>query len=198
MHPGIPFERYADDIICHCRTEREAQALWQRLHGRFAECGLALHPQKTKLVYCKDTNRKGDYPIVTFDFLGYRFQPRLAKWRGGLFGVSFLPAARPKALTAMRREIRGWGLQRRSDQSLVDLARRFNPVIRGWINYFSHFYKSALYPTLRRLDAHLVRWARRKYKRFRYRPRDARAWLARVARAEPNLFAHWRLLYGNG
>mgnify|MGYP006442191621 FL=1 len=196
--PGIPFERYADDIICHCRTERQARALWQRLDSRLADCGLALHPQKTKLVYCKDTNRKGDYPDVCFDFLGYRFQPRLAKWRGGLFGVSFLPAARPKALTAMRREIRGWGLQRRSDQSLADLARRFNPVIRGWINYFSHFYKSALYPTLRRLDAHLVRWARRKYKRFRQRPRQARAWLERVARANPSLFAHWRLLYGNG
>jgi group II intron reverse transcriptase/maturase len=196
--PGIPFERYADDIICHCRTEGEGRALWQRLHSRFAECGLALHPQKTKLVYCKDTNRKGDYPDVTFDFLGYRFQPRLAKWRGGLFGVSFLPAARPKALQAMRREIRGWGLQRRSDQSLEQLAQRYNPVLRGWINYFSHFYKSALVPTLRRLDADLVRWARRKYKRFRQRPRQARIWLARLARTQPNLFAHWQLLRGNG
>ena len=159
---------------------------------------MALHPQKTKLVYCKDTNRKGDYPDVTFDFLGYRFQPRLAKWRGGLFGVSFLPAARPKALQAMRREIRGWGLQRRSDQSLEQLAQRYNPVLRGWINYFSHFYKSALVPTLRRLDADLVRWARRKYKRFRQRPRQARIWLARLARTQPNLFAHWQLLRGNG
>ena len=115
-----------------------------------------LHPEKTKVVYCKDTNRKGDHAIIQFDFLGYTFRPRLAKWRGGLFGVSFLPAASPKALKAIRQAIRGWSLQTRSDKELDDLARMFNPYIRGWINYYSHFYKSALYPTLRRIDAFLA------------------------------------------
>ncbi len=197
-NPHVPFERYADDIICHCKTEGEARALWKQVQTRLSECGLALHPQKTKIVYCKDTNRKGQYPTVAFDFLGYRFQPRLAVWRGGLFGVSYLPAASPKALKAFRRRVRNWGLQRRSDKGLIDLARMFNRKIEGWIGYFRCFYKSALYPTLRLIDAHLHRWVMRKFKRFRQRPRQARIWLARIAKSTPGLFAHWSLLYANG
>lgn len=173
-NPQVPFERYADDIICHCRTEDEARRLWQQVEDRLAGCGLTLHPQKTKIVYCKDTNRKGSFPTVAFDFLGYRFQPRLAVWRGGLFGVSYLPAASPKALKAFRRRVRNWGLQRRSDKGLIDLARMFNRQIKGWIGYFRCFYKSALYPTLRLIDAHLLRWVMRKHKRFKQRPRQAR------------------------
>ena len=195
---GVPFERYADDIVCHCRSEYEALALRQVLERRFADCGLELHPEKTKVVYCKDTNRKGDYPVHQFDFLGYTFRPRLAIWKGGLLGVSFLPAASPKALKAIRKAIRGWSLQTRSDKALYDLARMFNPYIRGWINYYSHFYKSALYPTLRRIDAFLIRWARRKFKRLRQRPKGARNWLARIIRTSPGLFAHWPLVHNNG
>ena len=197
-HREVPFERYADDIICHCRTEDDAKRLWEQVENRLSNCGLALHPQKTKIVYCKDTNRKGRYSTVSFDFLGYRFQPRLAIWRGGLFGVSYLPAASPKALKAFRRQVRNWGLQRRSDKGLIDLARMFNRQIEGWIGYFKCFYKSALYPTLRLIDAHLHRWVMRKFKRFRQRPRQARLWLTRIAKSTPRLFAHWLLLYGNG
>lgn len=196
--PGVPFERYADDIICHCRSEREALTVLRAIDRRFADCGLVLHPEKTRVVYCKDTNRRGDAAIIQFDFLGYRFRPRLAKWRGGLFGVSYLPAASPEVLKAIRQAVRRWSLQTRSDKALDDLARMFNPYIRGWINYYSHFYKSALYPTLRRIDAFLIRWARRKFKRLRQRPRGARNWLARVIRSSPGLFAHWSLLYGQG
>ena len=197
-NPHVPFERYADDIICHCRTESEAQRLWREVEERLGACGLTLHTQKTKIVYCKDTNRKGRFRTVSFDFLGYRFQPRLALWRGGLFGVSYLPAASPRALKEFRRRVRKWGLQRRSDKGLIDLARMFNRQIAGWIGYFRCFYKSVLYQTLHLIDAHLVRWVRRKYKRFRQRPRQARLWLARLAKSTPSLFAHWSLLYANG
>ena len=196
--PGVSFERYADDIICHCRSEREALALRRVLERRFVDCRLVLHPEKTKVVYCKDTNRKGGYPICRFDFLGYTFRPRRAKWQGDAYGLSFLPAASPKALKAIRQAIRGWSFQTRSDKELDDLARMFNPYIRGWINYYSHFYKSELYPTLRRIDVHLVRWVRRKFKRLRHQPKGARLWLARVIGASPMLFAHWPLLYGQG
>ena len=196
--PGIPFERYADDVICHCRSEREALTLRQRLDLRFAECGLVLHTEKTRVVYCKDTNRRGNYPIHQFDFLGYTFRPRVAKWPGELYGVSFLPAASPRALKEIRQAIRRWSLQTRSDKALDDLARMFNPYIRGWLNYYSQFYKSAMYPTLRRIDYFLLRWARRKFKRLKQRPKGARTWLARVIRTSPGLFAHWSLLYGQG
>ena len=158
--PAISFERYADDIICHCRSAEEARALWSALDARFTACKLVLHPQKTKLVYCNDTSRRGDFPIQSFDFLGYTFRPRLAVWHGSQYRVSFLPAASPKALKAIRQTIRRWAFHHRSDKSLDDLARMFNPYIQGWINYYSHFYKSALYRTLSRIDAFLIRWAR--------------------------------------
>ena len=192
----MPFERYADDAICHCRSEREALALQQALNRRFGEYGLVLNPEKTKVVYCKDTNRKREHSIYHFDFLGYMFRPRRAKWKGELYGLSYLPAASPKALKAIRKAVRGWSLQTRSDKALDDLARMFNPYIRGWINYYGHFYKSAMYPTLRRIDVFLVRWARRKFKRLRQKPKGARDWLAGVVRSSPDLFAHWKLLHG--
>ncbi len=197
--PHIPFERYADDIICHVRTRREAVVLLDKLKARFAACGLALSPQKTKIVYCQDTNRPGNgHSVTSFDFLGFTFRPRLAKWPNGKYGVSFLPAASTRALKSIRKSVRDWGLQRRSDKSLDDLARMFGPYIRGWINYYSHFYKTALYPTLNRIDAHLLRWARRKFKSLRQRPRQARAWLARIKERSPKLFPHWQLRQQNG
>jgi RNA-directed DNA polymerase len=196
--PTVPFERYADDAICHCRTREEAEALRAALEERLAACRLVLHPQKTRIVYCKDTNRGGTHPDVTFDFLGYTFRPRLAAWRGGKYGVSFLPAAADKALKEIRRSIRRWGLQNRTDKALDDLARMFGTYIRGWIGYYGHFYKSALLASLRRIDFHLVKWAQRKFKSLRHRPKRARTWLARVIRTSPGLFAHWKLLHANG
>ena len=197
-HPHTLFERYADDIICHCRTKSGAVALLAQLEERFVACRLRLHPQKTKIVYCKDAHRTGTYPVVSFDFLGYTFRPRLAKWPHGEYGVAFLPAASHTALKGIRKAIRLWALQRRSDKDLDDLARMFGSNIRGWIDYYSHFYKSALYTTLGLIDDHLAHWAQRKFKRLRQRPKGARTWLTGVIRRAPGLFPHWRLLYANG
>jgi len=193
-YPEIPFERYADDVICHCRSAEEARALWSALAGRFTACKLTLHPQKTKIVYCKDTNRRGDFPVQTFDFLGFTFRPREAIWHGSRHATSFLPGASPKALKTLRQTVRRWRSHRRSDQNLEDLAMEYNPYIRGWVNYYSHFYRSALCWSLRCIDAHLLRWARNKYKRLRPRPRGAREWLAGIHRANPTLFAHWAVV----
>lgn len=193
-YPDIPFERYADDGICHCKTLAQAQQLRAALEARFAECHLELHPQKTRVVYCKDDDRRGTYPDHSFDFLGYTFRPRRSKNRWGKFFISFTPAVSNAAAKAMRRTLRSWALPNRSDKSLEDLARMFNPVVQGWINYFASFYKSALYPTLRHLDLVLARWAARKYKKLRRHLRRARHWLARVAQTRPGLFAHWKLV----
>jgi RNA-directed DNA polymerase len=192
-HPDIPFERYADDAVCHCRTEGQAQSLRQALEQRFTECRLELHPQKTKMVYCKDEDRRGSYPNERFDFLGYTFQARRSKNRWGKYFVNFSPAASAEATRDFRRELRRWRLHTRSDKSLEDLSRMFNPVLRGWVNYYSRFYKSALYPTFQHLDRILIRWALRKYKRLRGHQRRAAHWLRRIARRQPDLFAHWRL-----
>jgi group II intron reverse transcriptase/maturase len=158
--PAIPFERYADDAICHCRSEAEARVLQDALTARLAACKLTLHPEKTRIVYCKDVNRRGDYPDIHFDFLGFQFRARKTMWtvKGKrIFTHSFQPAASPKALTRISREIQRWALHHRSDKSLDELARMYNPVIRGWIGYYSHFYKT---PPDQVVAIDRIRWSR--------------------------------------
>jgi RNA-directed DNA polymerase len=160
-----------------------------------------LHPDKTKIVYCKDANRPGDFPVIAFDFLGFQFRARKTMWGKGekrSFAHSFQPAASPKALKRISRTVRGWALHHRSDLSLTELAEMYNPCIRGWIGYYGHFYKTQLRPTLRRIDAYVIRWARRKFKRMRHRTKGSRDWFDRFRRANPHLFAHWVLCHGNG
>ena len=196
--PDIPFERYADDAICHCRSEAQATTLRAALDARFTDCGLTLHPDKTKIVYCKDESRRGAYPTFKFDFLGYTFRPRLVSKKRGGMGVSFSPAASRTALKAIRGTIRRWSLHLRSDKALDDLARMFNAYIRGWINYYGRFCPSALYPTLWNIERYLARWASGKYKTLRGHKRRSRHWLLRIAQRQPRLFAHWPLLHGYG
>ena len=196
--PHIPFERYADDAICHCKNAEEAQGLWSALADRFAACKLVLHPEKTKIVYCKDVSRRGDYRNQSFDFLGYTFRARKTMWRGQIQTHRFMPAASPKALKSISRTIRRWRLHHHSDKALHDLADKYNPYIRGWINYFGHFCREQLRATLLHIDAYLIRWARRKFKRLRGRPKGARDWLARIRRASPTLFPHWRFFNVGG
>ena len=185
-------------MICHCRSEEQARTLRASLEKRFAECGLTLHPDKTKVVYCKDDDRRGDYPDHKFDFLGYTFRPRLSRRRNG-FGVSFSPAVSGKALKSIRQTVRHWTLHERSDKTLDDLARMFNNHIRGWINYYGRYYKSALYPDPAAHRPHLGTMGASEVQV----PADATSdehitgW-PHVVRRQPDLFAHWRLLYGRG
>jgi len=193
-HPEVPFERYADDVIAHCESEEQAQAVKRSIEARLRRCKLELHPEKTKIVYCKDDDRRGSYPNEKFDFLGYTFRARRSKNRWGKYFINFSPAVSNQAATKMRREMRRWRLHLRSDKALDDLAHMWNPVLRGWINYYGKFYKSALHPVFRHLNRTLIRWASRKYKRLRGHQRRAEHWLGGVARREPRMFAHWHLL----
>lgn len=193
-HPEVPFERYADDIVVHCRTERQARRVLESIKRRLKQCRLEVHPEKTKIVYCKDDDRKGTYPHEKFDFLGYTFRPRRSKNRWGKHFINFSPAVSNEAAKKMRQEMRRWRLHLRSDKAIDDLARMWNPVLRGWIAYYGRFYKSALYPTFRYFNTILIRWAMRKYKRLRGHRRRAERWLGGIARREPRLFAHWFLL----
>ncbi len=189
----IPFERYADDIIVHCRSERQAQWIRTVIERRLSECKLELHPDKTRIVYCKDSSRRGSYPNEKFDFLGYSFRPRRSKNRLDNYLVNFSPAVSNEAAKEMRREMRGWRLHLRSDKSLDDLSSMVNPILRGWVNYYTQYYKSATYPSFRMFDLILMRWAMRKYKKLKGHRRRAKHWLGRVARREPKLFAHWQM-----
>ena len=193
-HDNIPFERYADDILVHCTSERQARWIKAVIERRLKECRLELNPEKTKIVYCRDSRRKGKYPDKKFDFLGYTFRPRGSKDRYGRLFVGFLPAISDEAAKTIRSTIRSWRIHRMTDKSLKDLACMFNPKIRGWINYYGQFYKSALYRVLNQLNGALQRWAMRKYKKLRRRRRKAFHWMGRIAKQMPHLFAHWRLV----
>lgn len=192
-HPEVPFERYADDIVAHCGTEEQARQVLESIRKRLERCRLELHPEKTKLVYCRDDDRRGRYPHEKFNFLGYTFRPRRSKNRWGKHFISFNPAVSNEAAKKMRQEMRSWRIHLRSDKAIEDLARMWNPVLRGWIQYYGRYYKSALYPVLRHFNGLLVRWAMRKYKRLRGHRRKAEHWLGGIARREPRMFAHWHM-----
>lgn len=194
-HPNNPFSRYADDAVAHCRSEAEAKKLLAALEERLKECKLEMHPEKSGIVYCKDSARRKDYPKVSFTFLGYEFGPRSAKSRDGKTWTGFLPAISASAKKRIRQAIREWNLPRQTSVSLNELARRYNHHIRGWMNYYSHFYKSALYRLYDHIDQKLVRWAQRKYRKLAGKPTRAREWLKKVVSRQPRLFVHW-LAYG--
>jgi group II intron reverse transcriptase/maturase len=192
--PTVPFERYADDVVCHCNSESQAKALRVAIVQRLKECRLELHPEKTKIVYCKEDNRRGDYPNCKFDFLGYTFRPRVAMSKKGNFFVGFLPAMSNKAVKSICDEMRSWRIHNRTDKSLDDFSRMFNPKLRGWINYYSKFYKSEMFKVFHILNRILIKWAMRKFKNLRGQQRKATHWLGRLALLYPQLFALWQML----
>jgi group II intron reverse transcriptase/maturase len=194
VYPDLPWCRYADDGLVHCRTEQEAQALKAELQARLAECGLEMHPTKTKIVYCKDSRRKANYPNVKFDFLGYCFRPRRAKnSQDASVFCSFLPGVSASALQSMRAAIRDLDLRRRTHVSMADLARQLNPLLRGWIEYYGRFTRTALEPLLRYVNQTIEAWMMRKFKRFMGRKTKAGRFLEQLSRECPGLFVHWKI-----
>jgi RNA-directed DNA polymerase len=189
-HPTIRFERYADDVVVHCVSERQAHGLVKAIADRMAEVGLRLHPAKTRIVYCKDGKRPLDHEHTSFTFLGFTFRARKARGKNGRNFTSFLPAISKEALNKLSGEIRRWRLHRRTGRSLAELASWVNPIVRGWMQYYGAFYRSALHPLLRRINAYLVRWLRNKFKRLRALKRAAACW-QRITRQQSRTFAHW-------
>ncbi len=194
-YPDVRFERYCDDVVVHCRSEAEALQVRDAIAMRLAECGgLHLHPDKTRIVYCRDGKRRGSHEHTSFTFLRYTFRSRKVRARNGSYFFSFNPALSDEAAKRIRAQIRSWRLHLRSGSTLQDLAREVNPIVRGWINYYGRFYRSALVPSLNSINRYLVRWAMQKYKRLRRRRRRARQRLVLTARFEPGLFAHWQFV----
>jgi len=198
--PTVEFERYADDAVVHCVTERQAREVLAGLEVRMVEVGLRLHPDKTKIVYCKDDNRRGRFDITSFTFLGFEFRCRTARNRQGKLFDRFLPAVSPVALKRLGQRLREMRIHRKTGHSLDELAAELNPVVRAWMDYYGWSFRSQLFPLLRRVNAYLARWARNKYKRLRSHHR-LQAWWYGVLDREPELFAQWRWapnFYGGG
>ncbi len=189
--PTVEFERYADDVVVHCVTERQARQVWAALAERLESVGLRLHPDKSRIVYCKDDKRRGSFEYTSFTFLGFKFCPRTVRTKHGVLFTGFAPAISPEALKAISREVRRWRLHRRTRLDLGELAERINPIVRGWMNYYGRFYRSKLYPLLKRINAYMVRWARNKYKRLVSFKRVKKWWFGVVDR-QPELFTHWQ------
>ena len=194
-HPAVRFERYADDAIVHCDSEAQAKRLAAAIADRLAEVGLQLHPTKTRIVYCKDGKRRLDHEHTSFTFLGFTFRARGARGKNGRNFTGFLPAVSKDALNKMSREIRRWRLHLLTGHTLTDLAREINPIVRGWLQYYGAFYRSALHPLLRRINAYLVRWLQRKYRRLRTSKKALACW-QRITNQQPRLFAHWAWIAG--
>ncbi|SDH03270.1 group II intron reverse transcriptase/maturase [Sinosporangium album] len=188
--PGIRFERYVDDVVVHCVSEAQAIAMVKAISGRMEEVGLRLHPDKTRIVYCKDGKRRGSYNHTSFTFLGFEFRQRRARDKHGRQFSSFLPAISKEALKRLNEEVRSWRLHRRTRRTFTDLARRVNPIVRGWMQYYGAYYRSALYPLLARINAYLVRWIRNKYKRLQGKKKALECWRG-ITQRYPRMFAHW-------
>jgi len=195
--PQCSFERYMDDAIIHCQTQNEGQTVMKAMGRRFEECGLQMHEKKTKLVYCKDSNRtyNKEYPIVMFDFLGFTFKPRLAQnsIRGDWF-TNFLPAVSTKAIKKMNEKMHEWEVLKKTTNTIQDIADKVNPILRGWINYYGKFYKTKLKKFMHNLNVKLASWARRKYKKLRVSEMKAIRWLHKISVRQPDLFVHWSML----
>jgi RNA-directed DNA polymerase len=189
--PGVPFERYCDDIVVHCVSEKQTRYVGKRIAARLGEVGLGLHPEKTKVVYCPQDGRDDPHGITAFTFLGYTFRKRTARGGQSVVRNGFLPAVSQDAAKKMNRAVRGWRLHRWTTLSLDELAAWVNKIVPGWLNYYGRYYRTALMPLLHRINACILRWARKKYKRLRSF-KKAKAWWNGVTRRDPRLFAHWR------
>ena len=190
-YPSVRFERYVDDVVVHAVSQQQAQRLKTAIAARLAHLGLVLHPDKTRVVYCKDDRRRETHEHISFVFLGYEFRPRLTKASSGNMFFSFLPAVSKTALTAMSRQVRSWRLHRQTSMTAAELATRINPILRGWMNYYGRFRPSAMSALLQRVNTYLARWARRKYKGLRSFTR-LKAWWDRFVAGNPDGFTHWR------
>lgn len=194
--PTIPFERYVDDAIVHCKSSRQAEFMRVAIEERLAEYKLKLHPEKTQIVYCKDDNRKNEFPKQSFDFLGYTFRPRLARNKIGKHFVSFLPAISNKAKKNITTTIRSWKILRNTHKTLEEISKTVNPIVRGWYQYYGRFYRKEIYKPLRNIEQHLEKWVRRKYKKLRNHGRLARQLLGKMRKEGTNTFYHWTLALG--
>jgi RNA-directed DNA polymerase len=193
-HPYCPFERFADDAIIHCASELQAKLVKKQLEERLKECGLEMHPEKTKIVYCKDSNRRRNYPNVQFDFLGYCFKPRMAQnsIRKEWF-TNCLPAVSDKSMKSMREKMKRWMTLKTAGCEIEEVAAEINPVIRGWINYYGKFYISKLRNFMQAINYKIVKWVRSKYLKVRASELKGLKWLKRISLKYPDLFAHWTI-----
>lgn len=192
-YPNNPWARYADDGLIHCKSEKQAEYIKDFLYRRFKECNLEMHPTKTKIVYCKDSNRHENHSNIQFTFLGYTFKPRKAKGKEGKEFTSFLPAISNTAKSSIHKTIKRWRLLWMTNKDIEDIAEIYNPVIRGWLNYYGKYGKKELAKVLESINSHLISWIMRKHKKYKGKFKRAKELLKKISDKNNNIFAHWKV-----
>jgi RNA-directed DNA polymerase len=193
-----PFERYADDVVVHCKTREEAEKLIEAIRKRLLECKLELHPEKTKIVYCKDSNRKGIDQHEKFDFLGYTFRPRSSRNRSGEVFTSFSPAMSDKAQIKVKDVMRSWIKEVKPTASIKELAKIANPVMIGWVNYYGKFHASEMWTVVNYAETVVMKWGKKKYEKLKQGCKKGRDWLKGTKERQPDLFKHWQWMRRHG
>lgn len=191
-YSGTLWCRYADDGLVHCKTENQAMLILDCLTKRFNNCDLEIHPDKTKIVYCRDSRRKYNHKLNSFDFLGYTFRPRKAKSNEGVIFTSFSPTVSKASMKSMRDRLRKWKLKYRVEYNIEQIAKIVNPILRGWYQYYGRYSQSSLRPFWTYFNLLVSKWVIRKYKKIRGR-RVAFKYLQKILKNNRNLFEHWKL-----
>ena len=190
---GVKFERYADDIIVHCKSKEHAEYVLKKIAMRMTECKLELHPEKTKIVYCKDHKRKGNYEHVKFDFLGFTFKPRPSKTQKDDFKfLGFDLAISAKSRKRILETLRQTHFHRWTNTTIEEIAAELNPKLRGWIKYYGKFRPSALTFISRSFISRLIKWVMNRYKTLRNKIRKAFKFLNNIQKSKPTLFETWK------
>ncbi len=192
--PNCPFERYADDAIIHCKTLSQVKYLRRMPEERMREVRLELHPEKTRIAYCKDKDRRSDYPITEFDFLGYTYKAMYIMCRDGKMRNNFICYVSKKSAKDFRDKIKSLEIHKKTGSTIQMISEILNPMIRGWMNYFGKYNPSVMKYTLEVIERRIIKWAMSKYKHFRGRRERAERWFSQVKQREPSLFAHWLFL----
>jgi RNA-directed DNA polymerase len=191
-YPGLPFERYANAGVVHCISREQAEEVLARIAERMQGVGLRLHPDKTRVVYCKDRRRAGNHEHTSFTFLGFTFRARRAQDKVGRCFTGFLPAMSTEALRAKGARLRSMRIHRHTTMTLGELAQWLNPIVAGWMHYYGRFYRSEMFPLLQRINTYLVRWAGKKYRRRLRTHKRIERWWTELLERQPGLFAHWK------
>jgi RNA-directed DNA polymerase len=187
-----PWVRYADDGVIHCRSKEEAERVLEKLRKRLQECKLEIHPEKTRIVYCRSDKYPERHEHESFDFLGYTFRRRRVKSKQGIFFNAFTPAVSRSAQQRLKDKIKDIRMTNKT-VPIERLAEIMNPVIRGWSNYSAKYNKSEAYHTLNIVNHTLAKWIRRKYKSVKESHKKAFKFLAKIANGRPDLFHHWQM-----
>ena len=187
-HPEKPFERYADDIVVHCKTEKQAKFVKAMIEKRMKSCKLELHPVKTKIIHLRGES-ESKYPR-SLDFLGFSLRLQMVETK---VGKKLMPTVviSQKSKNSIYAKLRSLKIHE-MHTSIYGVSKKLSPIIRGIMNYYCKFWSGHTHYIWHRLNVRLTKWV----KRIRsMSTRAAIRWLKEKYKVKPGLFPHWELVH---